>query len=292
MRQRIAISFREGHGTWQPTSTNSRATKASLTIPHLASLAIRNDTVFASPSHFNPILATDRSLGLDESLSCSDALQCKAIYDFFQRRNAMLPLDEALAQIADIRGHLARTEMFRGYRSAIVGFSAALAFGAATVQANFIPQPAHQVGQYLALWIAAALGSLGVAAAEITLRCLRARSALSTERARQAAEQFLPCLLAGALLTCALARCSPQNIWMLPGLWSVLFSLGIFASVRVLPREAIWVAAYYLTAGILCLCLGQEERALTPWAMVGTFGIGQSLAAVVLHWTLERRNGI
>ena len=204
----------------------------------------------------------------------------------------MLPLDEALAQIADIRGHLARTETFRGYRSAIVGFSAALALGAATVQAMFIAQPVHHVGQYLALWISAAVVSLAVGAGEITLRCLCARSALSTERARQAAERFLPCLLAGALLTCAITRCSPQNVWMLPGLWSVVFSLGIFASGQLLPRAAIWVATHYLTAGILCLCLAQGEHALAPSAMAGTFGIGQTLAATILYWTLERRNGI
>jgi hypothetical protein len=41
-RQRIAISFRrEGHGTWQPTNANWLATKTSLTIPRLASLAKR-----------------------------------------------------------------------------------------------------------------------------------------------------------------------------------------------------------------------------------------------------------
>lgn len=202
----------------------------------------------------------------------------------------MVPLDEALAQIADIRGHLARTETFRGYRSAIVGLSAALAFAAAAVQGIFVSQPTQQIGQYLALWIAVAVVSLGAGAIEITLHCRRAQSPLTTERAREAAEQFLPCLLAGALLTCAIVRSSPQNVWMLPGLWSVVFSLGIFASVRLLSREAIWVAAYYLTAGVLCLCLAQGDRALAPWTMAATFGIGQTLAAIILYWTLERRH--
>jgi hypothetical protein len=35
--------------------------KTSLAIPHLASLAIRNDAVFTSPGPFNPILEADRS---------------------------------------------------------------------------------------------------------------------------------------------------------------------------------------------------------------------------------------
>jgi hypothetical protein len=36
--------------------------KSSLAIPRLASLAIRNDAEFTSPSRFNPILEADRSM--------------------------------------------------------------------------------------------------------------------------------------------------------------------------------------------------------------------------------------
>ena len=44
----------------------------------------------------------------------------------------------------------------------------------------------------------------------------------------------------------------PAELWMLPGLWSILFSLGIFASYRLLPRETFWLAVYYLAAGVGC----------------------------------------
>jgi hypothetical protein len=164
----------------------------------------------------------------------------------------MLPLDEALAQISDIRGHLVRTETFRGYRSAIV--------------------------------------CLTVAAIEMSLRCARGASPLRIERTLQAVEQFVPCLAAGALLTCVVYRYAGACVWMLPGLWSILFSLGIFASWRMLPRPTIWVAAYYLAAGTLSLAIAQGERALAPWVMGGTFGVGQTLAAAILYYMLERRD--
>jgi hypothetical protein len=202
----------------------------------------------------------------------------------------MLQLDEALAQISDIRGHLARTETFRGYRSAIVGFSAVVAVAAGALQAMLISDPINAKGRYLALWIGAAIVSLAVAAVEMTVRCARAVSPLSVERTRQAVEQFAPCLLAGTVLTCVLFRFAGESLWMLPGLWSIVFSLGIFASWRLLPPAALWVAAYYLMAGAACLAIAQGERALAPWTMAGTFGIGQTLAAIILYYTLERRN--
>lgn len=203
----------------------------------------------------------------------------------------MLQLDEALAQISDIRGHLARTETFRGYRSATVGFSALIAFVAAALQGKLIPDPAGAVGEYLALWVGAAAVSLAVTGAEMWLRCMRTVSTLAVRHTWLAVEQFLPCVLAGALLTGVLVRYASESVWMLPGLWSILFSLGVFASWRLLPRPTFWVAAYYLLAGVLCLASARGEDAFSPWAMAGTFGIGQTLAAFILYHTLERRNG-
>jgi hypothetical protein len=200
----------------------------------------------------------------------------------------MMPLDEALAQISDIRGHLARTEIFRGYRAATVGFSAVVAIGAAGLQARLIPDPTAAPHDYLVLWIGAAALCLVVTAIEMAVRCARAVSPLAVRHACRAIEQFLPCVAAGALLTAVLFRSAAEALWMLPGLWSILFSLGIFASWRLLPPQTFWVAGYYLLAGVLCLAAARGEYAFSPWAMGGTFGIGQGLAAAVLYCTLER----
>lgn len=197
-------------------------------------------------------------------------------------------LNEALAQVSDIRGHLARTETFRGYRSQIVGVSALAAFIAAALQAAIIPEPARATNKYLILWIGAAALSIAVAAVEMSLRCARAGSPLSLRHTRLAIEQFAPCLAAGGLLTAVLARSASETVWMLPGLWSIVFSLGIFASWRLLPRPALCVAVYYLAAGLVCLATARGAWALSPWAMVGTFGVGQALAAAVLYYNLER----
>ena len=77
---------------------------------------------------------------------------------------------------------------------------------------------------------------------------------------------------------------------MLPGLWAMLFSLGIFASCRLLPRAVVIAGAWYLSAAVLALAWGNGEAALSPWIMGITFGGGQLLTAVILHFTLERSN--
>ncbi|HEY8504955.1 MAG TPA: hypothetical protein VIL46_10260, partial [Gemmataceae bacterium] len=86
------------------------------------------------------------------------------------------------------------------------------------------------------------------------------------------------------------ARHAPQSAWMLPGLWQILFSLGVFASCRLLPRAVFGVAVFYLFSGLAVLIVAQGEHALSPWAMGLPFGVGQFGAAAVLYWTLERNH--
>ncbi len=130
-----------------------------------------------------------------------------------------------------------------------------------------------------------------IVAAELIWRAHIAGPGLSRQMTQLAVEQFLPCVVVGALLTFCIARAAPQVGWMLPGLWSLLFGLGVFASCRLLPRPTAWVGLYYLTCGCGCLWLGQGANAFSPWQMAISFGGGQLLTAGILYWTLERSDG-
>jgi hypothetical protein len=199
-----------------------------------------------------------------------------------------MELQDALAKISEIRAQIARTETFRGYRSITVGFSGLTALAAAAVQAVWLPEPGDHMTAYLTLWVAAAVVSLAATGIEMTVRCNRATSPWTARLTWMAVEQFLPCVLAGGLLTSVMVLYAPESLWMLPGLWSILFSLGIFASCRLLPRPIFWVAAYYLLGGGVCLAAGHAEAAFSPWAMAGTFGVGQLIIAAILYYTLEQ----
>jgi hypothetical protein len=89
------------------------------------------------------------------------------------------------------------------------------------------------------------------------------------------------------LLTVVLMRIAPQDSWMLPGLWEVMFSLGVFASCRFLPRQMFGVGAWYLGAGLVALLAASGHHALSPWEMGIPFGVGQLLIAAVLRYGYE-----
>jgi hypothetical protein len=107
---------------------------------------------------------------------------------------------------------------------------------------------------------------------------------MADEMIRMAVEQFLPSLAVGVLVTMVLVVSVPTALWMLPGLWQIVFSLGIFSSCRFLPRPVIAVGAWYLLTGLGCLSLA-GERALSPWTMGVAYGVGQGMLAGVLYVT-------
>src|SRR4051794_39111216 len=193
-----------------------------------------------------------------------------------------MELREALTQISEIRRQEARTELFRGYRALPGALPGLLALAAASVQEWWLPDPAQDFAPYLTLWVGAALVSVLATGMEMALYYRRVGSSLAWQTTWLAVGQFLPCLAAGGGLTFVVVAHARENLWMLPGLWAMLFSLGVFASYRLLPRATFGVGLFYMAAGTLCLTI--REAALSPWAMGLTFGAGQLLAAAVLYW--------
>jgi hypothetical protein len=201
-----------------------------------------------------------------------------------------MDLQEALTQISEIRQQVAQSETFRGYRAAPVAFSGAVACLAAAFQYVLLPEPALNVRAYLLLWIGAALLSMLVTGLAMIWYCRRSTYPLSRHNTMLAIGQFSPSVIAGALVTFVIYQQIEPAQPLLPGLWSIFFGLGIFASYRLLPKATFWVGVFYITAGVLCLVLAREAWAFSPWAMGIPFGLGQFLSAAILYWTLERKN--
>ncbi|WP_165072354.1 hypothetical protein [Paludisphaera rhizosphaerae] len=198
-----------------------------------------------------------------------------------------MELEEALVQITEIRTQMARTEVFRGYRAVPAAFSGAVALTAATVQAIAVKDPVQNYPAYLTLWIGAAVVSGASAVAEMLIHARSSDSSLTREQTALAMEQFSPCLAAGGLTTLVIARSCPTLVWILPGLWQIFYSLGIFATSRLLPRPMLLVAVFYGLTGLATLAAAQGEWAMNPIAMGLPFSVGQFLAAAILHRTLE-----
>jgi hypothetical protein len=195
----------------------------------------------------------------------------------------MQDLDKALADITLIRSQMARGAEFRGYGPLTVAVTGLLALFAAWLQARWLPDPAAHVFDYVALWVATAAVSVVLIGIEMVARSRRIHSGLADEMIRAATEQFIPAGVAGALLTVVLFRFAPETLWMLPGLWQLVFSLGFIASCRCLPRPLLAVGVWYLGAGLASLALANGDRAFSPLAMAVPFGAGQLLMAAILY---------
>lgn len=214
-----------------------------------------------------------------------------AVYFALQRElRAVRDLDRALADISEIRSQLARGrgEQFRGYGAATLGATGAFAAIGALVQAHWLADAVQKPLAYVALWSATAAISVAVIAVETVARTRRAHAGMAQEMLLNAVEQFLPAGIAGILLTAVLVRFAPEALWMLPGLWQVVFALGVFASCRFLPRPMLLVGGWYLATALASLVLARGPQALSPWAMGAPFAVGQLTVAAILQATSRK----
>lgn len=200
-------------------------------------------------------------------------------------------LDQALADIASMRSQMARGVLFQGFGPAALAATGALAALAALMQATSLPDPAANIAGYLALWASVAVAASGLIGVEAIRRSKQAHGGLADEMLYEAAEQFLPAGVAGVLLTLVIQNYAPQSLWMLPGLWQITLSLGVFAACRSLPRPLMLIAVWYLTTGLACIALSNGPHALSPWLMGAPFLIGQCLAAALLRFSFGTQNG-
>jgi hypothetical protein len=203
------------------------------------------------------------------------------------RRWNVTELRQALDDISAIRCQVAHGTQFRGYGPLSIACSGILALLVAFAQSRWLANAAHDLNLFLGVWIATAAVSVLFSAFQTIFRVRRVHSGLELEMIQAAVEQFLPCIVVGILLTVALVRVAPQDSWLLPGLWEVIFSLGVFASCKFLPRQMFAVGAWYLTAGLVCLLVAGRQHALSPWSMGIPFGVGQLLVATVLRYGFE-----
>jgi hypothetical protein len=196
----------------------------------------------------------------------------------------MHDLHKALADIGSIRQQLAAGTMFRGFGPAVIAVTGVLALVTAAAQSLWLDDPTREPGLFLAGWFVVSAASAALIGAEMVARTRRHHSGLADAMLLNAVEQFLPAGAAGVAIALVLLRFAPETLWMLPGLWQVLVSLGLFAAMRSLPRTVAWAAAWYFAAGIGVLLLSSQTHTLSPWTMGFPFVVGQLLMAAILHF--------
>lgn len=196
----------------------------------------------------------------------------------------MRDLDKALADILAIRSQIAAGTAFHGYGPITMAVTGGLALATATGQSLLLDNPTRHPIEFFVTWAVTAVISLGIIGMEMRARSRRHHSGLEDAMIQQAIEQFLPSGAAGAVLGFMLFKFAPEALWMLPGLWQVLISIGTFASVRSLPRTVAIAGAWYFVAGFGVLVIASQDHSLSPWLMGVPFAVGQLLMAAILHF--------
>ncbi len=208
-----------------------------------------------------------------------------------KRTVGMRDLDKALADILTIRSQIAAGTAFRGYGPATMAITGVLALLTTVIQAWWLKDPTGHPLTFFLSWLATATLSAALIWIEMLARSRRHHSGLADAMIHQAAEQFLPAGVAGALIGVVLWKFAPETLWLLPGLWQVLVSLGVFASVRSLPRSVAFGGAWYFLTGFAALLIGSTTHALSPWTMGLPFAVGQLLMAGLLHFASGENDG-
>ncbi len=194
--------------------------------------------------------------------------------------------EQALSQISEIHDHLARSEVYRGFRSLPIALSGVLGLGAAALAAR--GGVADEWGTAVRYWIVVGVLGALTAGSETALNYFRREDSFARRRTRRVLAQFLPGLAVGVALAVALVRQSEPLAALLPGLWSLVFALAIFSARPYLPRATGWIGLYYLAAGSLLVAFPPVSAVWFDWAVGGVFGVGQLGSALVLFWNVER----
>ncbi len=200
----------------------------------------------------------------------------------------MSELDKALADIVEIKSRLAQSSTFLGLGPAALAATGALAFAVALAQTLW--SPAGQPFPFFAAWVITAIVASALIGAEMLRRADRHHAGLADQMIREAVLNFVPAGVTGAGLLAFFALFAAEQLWMVPGLWLLLVSLGIFAAARSLPRAMPLAGAWYLLSGFTVLLSAAGDHQLSPWSMGLPFTVGQLLVAFIVHRSSEAAN--
>lgn len=199
----------------------------------------------------------------------------------------MPDVDEAIAQIADIRDRMAASTRFRGYAPGAVGTIGLLALAVTLLQ---LARPAQFAGsdrQIVIIWGALMGAGLFLIAFEAVLRTRRENDRIAHSMLLAAMRIVLPGTVLTAAVPAAVLIYAPTAAWIVPGIWQMLIGVVAFASYPSLPRTIIAAATWFMGAGVIGLFVAGHQGGLSPLIVGGPFIVGHFAIA----WTLMNNEG-
>jgi len=193
-------------------------------------------------------------------------------------------VDDALRQIEAIHEQLDKGEVYRGFQVGGVALAALVGVAAAAMQDRLIG-----ADQFVVYWVGVALVCALISGSSALWSLVGSDDAWARRKTVRMMSQFLPCIVGGIIVTYVFERA--DSTFYLPGLWLLIFGLGLLAARPYLPRAIGWVCLFYLIAGCIMLLRASPSSQLSGWQVGGVFGAGHLASAWVLSRNLERDNG-
>lgn len=172
-----------------------------------------------------------------------------------------------------------------------VGLSAAFVVAGGCLQRIWIEHPEQQPLLFLKIWVGVAFLSAVTCTAEMLIRNRISGNPITWKLHRSLISKTMPAILVGSVVTIATVNANVGQetmIRFLPGLWAMIYGLGLWACGSSLPRAAHLATIYFLIGGAIGMLVATNAEAMNPSMMVLLFGVGQMLLAVILFWKIER----
>lgn len=172
-------------------------------------------------------------------------------------------LDErALEHLQYIRQTMESSRAF----TAIPGWGG-VAAGVTALIAAALAARADGVMAWFAIWIVEGVLATALLAVATALKARRAGIPILGGPGRRFAAALVPPLIAGALLTAALARAGAWHA--VPGMWLLLYGVGVAAGGAFSVRLVLGMGATFMVAGAVALLLPPEWNDLVLAAGFG-----------------------
>ncbi|MBL4890123.1 MAG: hypothetical protein JKX97_08915, partial [Candidatus Lindowbacteria bacterium] len=157
-----------------------------------------------------------------------------------------MEVEKAISQISEIHSQISRSEHYRGLRALPVALTGATAIFAGFFQHQIINSFLAPLGIpfsicFVLYWCSIAVISLVIALSGISRNYFLHDDTMDRKKTIVILENFLPCLVVGMIVTLGITSLIPTNIALLPGIWTLVFTLGVFAARPFLPRIVGWV---------------------------------------------------
>ncbi len=190
-------------------------------------------------------------------------------------------VDDALRQIEAIHEQLDKGEVYRGLQVRSVAAAGVLGMIAGAVQESVV-----EADQFVIYWVCTASVCALLSGGSALYAFFCREDVWARRKTLRLLIQFVPSMLAGGMITWAFAR--TEATAYLPGLWALVFGLGVLAARPYLPRAIGWVCLWYLVCGCGLILRSSQGGGLAGWQVGGVFGLGHLASALVLSRNVER----